>query len=193
MDTLTQIFCKIIRQRSAENRRAIELMSVDLGGPLSPAFSVLRQELDSMVRAVFLLSINDLSERRRLIQATLDGRKWRVVTVKGKWRDVTDREMVDLSQLLQGWTRSVYKFGCAFIHLSNLHNHLSVDPFRKLSETERQDILTHMRYYHGGPASDDLTMDTFVKYIPAVFDKIAGNLECYVKDLEGDQKLEYKK
>ena len=31
---------------------------------------------------------------------------------------VTDREMVDLANRLQGWTASVYEFGRGFIHLS---------------------------------------------------------------------------
>ena len=155
MDKLTKTFCQVIRQRSAENGRAIESMSILLCGVTSPAFSILRQELDSMVHVIFLLYLCDLAERHRLIQAKMDGLKWQVLSAKGKWRDLTDREMVDLSQRLQGWTCSVYKFGCAFIHLPDFHNHLSVDTFKKLSKTERQDILVHMRYYHGGPSSDN--------------------------------------
>jgi hypothetical protein len=36
---------------------------------------------------------------------------------------MTDREMIVIAHELQGWTQSVYKFGCAFIHLSSLHDY----------------------------------------------------------------------
>ncbi|MBI4634281.1 MAG: hypothetical protein HY742_10370 [Deltaproteobacteria bacterium] len=137
-----------------------------------------------MIRVIYLLQITDLAERQRLIQSTLRGEKWKVMTPKGKGRDVTDREMVDLAQRLQGWTQSVYRFGCAFVHLSDFHNHLTQNPFQRLSEAERQDILTHMRNYHGGPSHDNPEMEEISRYLPQVFDKIAGNLKCYLEDLE---------
>ncbi len=34
---------------------------------------------------------------------------------------MTGREMVEILNQSQGWTQSVYKFGCAFIHLINFH------------------------------------------------------------------------
>lgn len=103
---------------------------------------------------------------------------------------MTDREMVDLAQRLQGWTQSVYKFGCAFVHLSNFHNHLTEDPFDKLQMSEKQDILSHMRCYHGGPCHDNPDMAELALYVPRVFDKIASNLECYIGQLEHGKTLE---
>ena len=153
-------------------------------GVLSPAFSILRQELDSMIRVIYLIAVTDRAERLRLIDSTLQGQKWKVRSNTGKLRNVTDREMVNLAQHLQGWTQSVYKFGCAFVHLSDFHNHLAQDPFDKLMESERQDILSHMRYYHGGPCHDDPDMAEIAIYVPQVFEKIASNLECYLKELE---------
>lgn len=183
MDTDTHTFCMMIRNRSDENRRAMHCFSI-LHDVLSPAFSILRQELDSMIRVIYLLQIIDPVERRRLIQCTFRGEKWRVSTSKGKSRDVTDREMIDLAQQLQGWTRSVYRFGCAFVHLSDFHNHLTQNPFQKLSEEDKQDILSHMRYYHGGPLHDNPDMKEISEYLPQVFDKIADNLMCYLEQLE---------
>lgn len=132
MDADTRNFCTMIRNRSDENRRAMCLMSAP-HPVMSPAFSLLRQELDSMIRVIYLLAVKDPHERSRLIKATLRGERWKVQTARGKFRDVTDREMVDLAQGLQGWTQSVYRFGCAFVHLSDFHNHLVQNPFRKLS------------------------------------------------------------
>lgn len=93
----------MIRARSEENRRAMHCF-LNPHGVLSPAFSILRQELDSMIRVIYLLQLAHLAERSRLIKSTLQGEKWKVQTPKGKFRDVTDREMIDLSQQLQGWT-----------------------------------------------------------------------------------------
>lgn len=188
MHTNTRTFCDMIRNRSKENRRAIQCFPI-LDGVISPAFAVLRQELDSMIRVIYLLSITDFNERKRLIDSTLQGEKWKVKTEKHRWRDITDREMVELAQNLQGWTESVYRFGCAFIHLSDFHNHLAQNPFAKLTESEKQDILYHMRYYHGGPSHDHPSMEELASYLPRVFEKIASNLECYVQDLERNKAI----
>lgn len=80
-------FCKILRKRSAEHSQAMVRLN-DLQGMMA---SILRQELDSMVRAIFLLVISDLSERNRLIKQTLKGETWTVITKKGKQKKVTDR------------------------------------------------------------------------------------------------------
>jgi hypothetical protein len=143
-----------------------------------------------MIRVIYLLALTDLNERQRLIDSTLRGERWKVRTNKGKWRDVTDRELVDMAQHFQGWTQSVYKFGCAFIHLSDFHNHLAQNPFDKLMESERQDILSHMRYYHGGPCRDDPDIEELAFYVPQIFGKIADNLECYLKELEQNKALD---
>ncbi|MFZ2448759.1 MAG: hypothetical protein WAW37_20545 [Syntrophobacteraceae bacterium] len=143
-----------------------------------------------MIRTIYLLVVKDLNERRRLIGSTLHGERWKVQTPKGKWRDVTDREMVDVAQQLQGWTRSVYKFGCAFVHLSDFHNHLVENPFDKLPENEKQDILSHMRYYHGGPHHDKPDMAELALYVPQIFEKICSNLECYLEQLEQGERID---
>jgi hypothetical protein len=121
-------FCEIIRQRSREHRLAIDRLK-DLPGMV---VSILRQELDSMVRVIFLLSIPDIEERNRLISQTIEGKKWTIETKKGKWREISDKEMVDLANQLQGWSKSVYKFGCAFIHLSNYHAYKDNNPLEYL-------------------------------------------------------------
>jgi len=190
MNKVIKEFRKIVYQRSIENARALEAMKSELGNMVSPAFSILRQELDSFIRVIFLLSIKNRTERQRLMQATLDGQKWRVLTNKGKWRDVTDKEMVELSNRLHGWTGRVYKFGCAFIHLSDLHNHLSKDPFQKLSEVEKQDILAHLRNTHRWDESDSLTVEKFISDLPYIFGKIGGVMDCYLDYLEQDKVLD---
>jgi hypothetical protein len=184
MDALA-IFCRQIRARSAEHREAMTLVhGRNLAGQV---VSILRQELDSMVRAIFLLAQPDRTYRHQLIQASVDGEKWKA---NGSNRCITDREMVDLAQIFRDWTQSVYKFGCAFIRLSSLHDYRERDPIHAISEDERQSILGYLRYYHGGPSDDHPSFADLMPYLPNVFQKIADNLECYLTQLENDEDLD---
>lgn len=92
--------------------------------------------------------------------------------------------MVDLAGRLHGWTHSVYSFGCAFIHLSGLHDYRTRDPLGLLPDDERESLLAHLRYYHGGPVSPEPTFDDIIPYLPSALRKVTGNLECYLRDLE---------
>ena len=139
-----------------------------------------------MIRVIFLLSIDDREERRRLVHKSVQGEQW---THDGTKKRVTDREMVELASRLQGWTKSVYSFGCAFIHLSSFHDYRERDPITMISDNEREAILNHMRYYHGGPCGPTVSLRDILPYLPRVFDKIASNLECYVATLETDGDL----
>lgn len=98
--------------------------------------------------------------------------------------------MVVLAQRLHGWTKSVYEFGCAFIHLSSLHDYRTRDPLQQIADAEREAILGYLRCYHGGPAEPSPTFADIVPFLPSVFAKIAGNLECYVQLLERDEELD---
>ena len=173
MDT----FIRQIRSRSTEHTKAMGLLSkAQLAGQM---VSLLRQELDSLVRVIYLLSL-PVERRAHLISSSVNGKKW----------CVTDREMVDLSQKLIGWTQSVYKFGCAFIHLSSFHDYANRDPLKQLPLNEQKDIIQHCRHYHGGPMSEEPMFADLVSYLPRVLEKIAGNLEYYVEKLETEQGLD---
>jgi hypothetical protein len=174
---ITEQFCKIVRQRSKENKQAIDLLA--RSGLTGQVMSVLRQELDSMVRVLFLLT-QALEEREHLMQLTLTGKKWKLRS----GIQVTDKQMVELADTLHGWANSVYKFGCAFIHLSSFHDYMFNDPFENLDEFEISDIQEHLNNYHGFPLTTDLNMKSISFYLPMVFDKIEGNLEYYIVHLE---------
>ncbi len=179
-------FCDMIRKRSEENRRAMLCFArhIDV---LSPAVSILRQELDSMIRVIYLLSIKDLAERNKLVHLTMTGRKWKRLNAKGKIQEIRDNDMVDIADNLQNWTRFVYEFGCAFIHLSDFHNHYSKNPFSRLPTTEKTAIINHMRNYHGGPAMDNPSIEQLSIFLPNIFEKISGNLGSYLDQLVGGE------
>lgn len=180
MNTI-ETFCRQVRARSSEHQRAVHLLHGE--GLAAQVVAILRQELDSMVRVIYLLSIQDQARRNDLVQASVDGLQW---TIEGKNSRITDREMVDVAKHLQGWTGSVYKFGCAFIHLSSFHDYRERDPLNAISEAEKADILQHMRHYHGGPSQAEPVFNDLIPYLPRVFDKIASNLEYYISQLEAD-------
>ncbi|EKN3347113.1 hypothetical protein O8E94_002408 [Yersinia ruckeri] len=175
--------CEVMRKRSKEHAIAISRMN-DLPGMMA---SILRLELDSMIRAIFLLSERNLAQRERLSDLIIKGQVWSVLTSKNKYKKVTDKEMVDLANEFQGWTRSVYKFGCSFVHFSNFHDYSENNPFESLSDEERYDILSHLRYYHGGPVDDKPSFAEIARYFPSVFRKISDNLECYLVSLENNE------
>jgi hypothetical protein len=149
-----EVFCRQVRSRSDDHRKAIRLLYP--ARISSQIVSILRQELDSMIRVIYLLSTSDVTYRDELIKASVEGRVW---TEKSGKRRITDRDMVDLATELHGWTESVYRFGCAFIHLSSFHDYQERDPMDMVSGDEKKAILEHMRYYHGGPLESDPKFD----------------------------------
>ncbi len=181
--TQVDIFCRQVRARSVEHRQAVNALHRMPG----PVVSILRQELDSLVRVIYLLSQSDRAYRSRLIDASISGQKW---TAKNSRDRITDQEMAGLAQALHGWTCSVYKFGCGFIHLSNMHDYRDRDPLSQISEADRQAILHYLRYYHGGPNTETPTFSDIVPFLPRVFEKIADNLECYLKQLENNEDID---
>ena len=182
--THTKQICSLLRERSTEHTKAVHLMYDN--GLYGQVISILRQELDSLVRTVFLLSNTDLMVRDHYIGQTLSNSKW---TYPGTKSVITDKNMVDIANNLFGWTKSVYKLGCAFIHLSPMSDYNNENPFLRLSTDEISDIKQHLNNYHGFPMSYDLTMDTVCPYLIMVFEKVSGNLGCYIEDLEMNKKL----
>lgn len=153
--TSTEQFCRILRERSAEHLSSGVLLFAN--GHYGQIISVLRQELDSLVRTVFLLE-KDLTTRQHFIQQTLQNIKW---TQPNSRTVVTDRQMVDLANSLHGWTNSVYKLGCAFIHLSPMANYKHENPFSQLPAHEISDIKRHLHNYHSFPLAEDLKYDNY--------------------------------
>lgn len=139
--------------------------------------------MDSMVRVIFLLRIDE-GLKNRLIKQSVDGKVWTLPTAKNKLRKVTDREMVDFAKTLSGWAYNVYSFGCSFIHLSKFHDYKKRDPLSSIDDSEKTAIKAYMQSYHSAEPQDINTFNDLVPYFPAVFDKISSNLESYLQSLE---------
>ena len=149
-------YCRFLRDRSVELSRSFEFTYSN--GIYSQAVSILRQQLDSMVRAIFLLQIQNTNERNHYIDQTIVlNQKWTYIHSR---RIVTDKDMVDVANSLHDCTRSAYKLGCAFIHLSSLPDYSHENPFSKLPTSGQDDIKQHLHDYHGFSLANDLNMET---------------------------------
>jgi len=181
MESSVQKFCQIVRKRSEENKKSFSVLYANR--LFGQAVSVLRQELDSMVRCIYLLTLQDLSARDILVNQTLDGERWRY---PGR-RIITDKDMVEISSKLHGWTQSVYDFGCAFVHLTNFHGYTENDPFHTLDDLEEHIIKDHLNNYHGYNLDQKLTFESIIPYLSKVFEKVVGNSKYYVDRLEKNE------
>lgn len=172
-------FCRAVRARSYEHEEAIRVLQA--AGVTSQVISILRQELDSLIRIMYLLSLKDMAYREQLVKDAVEGRQW---MSKGGKKRITDAEMVKFANKLHGWANSVYKFGCAFVHLSKLHDYNDRDPMDELPAAEKADLLHHIRSVHGGPAGANPKMNDIIPLLPLVFRKLRDNLHHYLASLE---------
>ncbi len=168
-------FCRIIQERSTEHNAAAQLLFPQkLYGQM---ISILRQELDSMIRIIFLTTQSP-TNRLHYINQTLKNEKW---TLPGTRTQITDRQMVDFANTLYGWPQSVYKLGCAFIHLSVMADYKHTNPFLQLSISEQNDIKQHLHNYHQFPLNEDLSVDTVGPYLLKVIEKVSNNLSYEIQ------------
>ena len=178
-------FCQLLRNRSEENKKSFDILFRNR--LFGNCFSILRQELDSMIRVIYLLNEADLNKRRSFIEQTLNGEKWSFINHNGKTQKVTDKDMVDLADNLNGWTQNVYKFGCAFIHLSNFHDYQSEAPFQSLNDSDKGIIINQLRHYHGANLNRESSFKDLIRFLPMVMNKISGNYEREIKSLEEEK------
>ncbi len=85
--------------------------------------------------------------------------------------------MVDTANNLNGWTNSVYKFGCTFIHLSNFHDYEQNDIFQTIDVTERENIKQFMNGYYNYDLNEELTFNSVKPHLFNLFIKIYDNLK----------------
>lgn len=179
-------FCQLLRTRSEENKKSFDLLFRNrLYGN---CISILRQELDSMVRVIYLNHETDSKKREAFIRQTLNGEKWSFINHNGKKQTITDKDMVDLADTLNGWTQNVYKFGCAFIHLSNFHEYQTEDPFQSLDDADKDRIIFQLHQYHGANLTRASSLNELIHFLPNVMDKISSNYEYDIKSLEQGEK-----
>jgi hypothetical protein len=157
-------------------------------GLLSTQMSIIREEVDSLIRAIDLL-LKGNEERADLIKNAIDARVWGVTRENGDPRRVPDARMVDSAGKLHDWVRNLYDFGCSFIHLTGLHDYQERDPFRLLSSEERESVSRFVNHYYGTSITADSSFAEIREFVPRIFKKVAENLERYLHSLEENEQL----
>ena len=189
MTEITDRFIEIVKFRSTEIKKSIHLLFDN--GIIGNCISVLRQELDSFIRVIYLGKLDDMNERQRLMGLTVNGQEWSELTINGKLRKITDRDMVNFANSLFGYINYVYKFGCGFIHLSNNHDFQNENPFETLSEYDKTSIITYLNHYHNYPFENELTIENFKPYLLMVYEKVSSNMLYHLDELKEDRVLNF--
>ncbi|WP_353929209.1 hypothetical protein WJM97_12860 [Okeanomitos corallinicola TIOX110] len=168
MDSLINEFCQTVRERSIEHQKAVSILLEN--GIIGVAITVLRQEIDSLIRVSYLCSLQDSVKLTRILRDFRSGKKW----------PVTDRVMVDQEV---GWVKLVYDLSCNLIHLTSFHNYNRNDPFLSLDTKTKTEIVNSLKKVHQYPY-ETISKEQFTPYISKVLEKIVSNTECYLKKIE---------
>lgn len=168
-------FTNAIRQRSDENNKALSwLMEEKL---YSLVGSIIRMELDSLIRICYIKSISNEERRRMLFIQFFNGQRW-----KFEKDIVTDRNMVSFiaNNLGLRWAEPIYDIGCAFIHLSPYHDYMNLSPTSSLTNEQRKIIINHVKDHHKIELEKDFSFIDLVGVAPLVYKKLRDNLLYYI-------------
>lgn len=141
----------------------------------SVAIGLLRQEIDTFIRLVYLAKVSD-DEAKRLITDIVDGQQWKHKS--GNGGRITDREMVNEAKQQYFWVEISYEFGCRLIHLSEFHDYENIDPFTRISFTDKKEIISYLKSYHGY-IETDIDIERFIALLPKVMKKIQDKVVEY--------------
>jgi hypothetical protein len=140
------------------------------------------QELDQVIKIMFLLN-NKKSEKDQFISSSINNQKWFRIGKNEKKEYITDNELLNFTEKLNGWGKSIYNFGFSFKSLSNNYNYLLKNPIISLEETERSKIYNYIKEYHNKDFPIDFTMDKLIPLLPLVFMKITSELKIELEKL----------
>ena len=140
--------------------------------------AIIRMELDSLMRVHNFNSLTD-PEKRQILNSFFDGKRW----------PNTDRNMVENMPSIMGWTKHIYDFCCAFIHLSPYHDWASSCTIPDLTQDKRRSIVKDIKSQQNANWGYDPTLaidenfgfDELVLFAPHIFKKLRSNLLLEIK------------
>ena len=177
-----QQFFDAISQRSEEHQKAFDYAIKEK--LYSQVGSIIRQELDSLIRLSYYECLSE-SDRQKIIKKFFAGEK--VFP-----NDTTLVNGVDSKGLLNklpqlGWAKHIYKVGCEFVHLTQLHNWEQGEPQLNFTNAERQDIKTNVDWWQKEYMKTDFVLDINFGFkdlaaaAPGIFNKLRVNLLSMLK------------
>jgi hypothetical protein len=170
-------FCRTVKARSQEHHQTMEI-ALERGW-WAIAGSVLRMEVDSVIRVIYLLHNPDT--RDRILASCVRGNGFK----DGRNR-IPDQQMIRVATSDNNWVNAVYRFGNKFVHLTDAHDYADVDPFQAYDQ--KDEVINYLNQYHGGklsgqPLGASSTLRDIAAYAPLVLDKITSNLLGYIERL----------
>jgi hypothetical protein len=170
-------FHRLVQNRTKENMKSVAILINS--GNYSVAIGLLRQEIDTFVRLVYLGKVSD-DEAKRLVNDLVDGKQWQHKF--GKSGRITDREMVNEAKQKYFWVEIAYEFGCKLIHLSEIHDYENIDPFTRISFKDKNEIISYLKSYHGY-SETNIDIERFITFLPSVMKKIQDKVIDYNNQL----------
>jgi hypothetical protein len=171
----SDVFCRAVEARSKEHREAMNVAMRH--GWWAIVGSLLRMQLDSMVRVIYLL--HRPAERDRILTSCVAGEGF-----KHDRHRIPDRDMIAVAD--NAWVRAVYEFGNKFVHLTDAHDYAELDPFPAYEH--KGEVIKYLSQFHRGKvpgqlSEDGSTLRDIAAYATHVLDKVTSNLCAYVGDL----------
>ena len=166
-------FHRLVQNRTKENMNSVNVLINS--GNYSVAIGLLRQEIDTFVRLVYLAKVSDI-EAKQLVSDLVAGKQWQHKS--GKGGRITDREMVNEAKQQYFWVEIAYEFGCKLIHLSEIHDYENIDPFTRISINDKKEIISYLKSYHGY-GETNIDIERFINFLPMVINKIQGKVIQY--------------
>jgi hypothetical protein len=175
-------FFEAIKQRSEEHQKAFDFaMKEKL---YSQVGSIIRQELDSLIRLNYYRSLN-FAKKQELLRNFFAGDK----------AFPSDKNLIaqfDPESLLYrlpflGWAEHIYKVGCAFVHLTQMHNWEQGEPELTFTDEERKDIVMNVNWWQKEYMKTDFALKSdfsftdLVAVAPGIFNKLRTNLLGEIK------------
>ena len=170
LTTQTRRFFDIIKARSDENEKSIQLLLEAECYALLGA--IIRMELDSLIRVEDFNSSTDSRKIELLnnfFQSKLESRKWMQY----------DSQMVKNYSQTMGWAHHIYHFCCAFVHLSPYHDWASNRNITNLTQNERRIIVNDIKSQQYDPTltiDENFGFDELIPFAPHIFKKLRDNL-----------------
>ena len=168
---------KMISHRLEENIKSFKaLFDIQHYGN---CISIMCQELDQVIRLLFLLNSNS-DNKKLFIQSAINSQKWYVVNRENKKEYVTEEMIVQFAETLSGWDKSIYEFGLSFDSLSKNFNYGSKDPIKSMDDNDRNKLYKYIKEYHVKDFPDDFSINELVPVLPIIIKEISSKLNSYM-------------
>lgn len=180
MITPLEEFKKIVFQRLEENQKSFDIL---FGlKHYGNCISIMRQELDQIIRLLFLLN-STKNVQRQLIESSINNHKWFVINKENKKDYITEEIISKYSESLNGWDKSIYEFGLAFGSLATTFNYGTKDPIKTMAENDRDKIYKYILEYHNRDFPRDYDINVLIRELPDILNIISSNLQKYMDRL----------